>query len=94
MAVSPAFEDVSVNRTEDRIVTSADITQYLEKGHRIRPPSGRAKRYQPRIRSGRLYVPGRQFHSWTKPDAMRAAVPAARKGITDWLEELAELDDA
>ncbi len=36
------------------------ITNYLENGHKIRNPSGRSKRYRPRIRVAR--VPGHYFY--------------------------------
>lgn len=36
------------------------ITNYLESGHRIRPPSGEAKRYKPNIKTP--YVEGRHFY--------------------------------
>lgn len=37
------------------------ITNYLENGHKIRPPSGKAKRYKPRITHA--YVDGRHFYA-------------------------------
>lgn len=88
VAVSPVWDEVSVNRTADRVVTARDITQYLERGHKIRPPSGRAKRYTPRVRSGRAYVPGRQFYSWTKLDAAKIAIEAADEAMEKLCDEL------
>ena len=62
VAVSPVLDEVSINKTEDRFVTAKDITQYLEHGHKIRPPTGRHKRYIPRIKRYN-FVPGRLFYS-------------------------------
>lgn len=92
VAISPVDDQISINQTADRYVTSRDITQYLERGHKIRPPSGRAKRYNPRVKSGRTYVPGRMFYSWTRLDATKLAVSAAREQILEWINELAEVD--
>lgn len=88
VAVSPVREDVSINQSADRIVTAKDITQYLERGHKIRPPSRRSKRYRPRVESGRTYVPGRQFYSWTKLDAAKIAIEAADKAMEKLCDEL------
>lgn len=86
VAISPVTDELSVDQT------ARDTTRYLERGHKIRPPSGRAKRYSPRIRSGRTYVPGRMFYSWTRMDATKLAVSAAREEILAWIDELAEVD--
>ncbi|MCR4935944.1 MAG: hypothetical protein K5990_05610, partial [Oscillospiraceae bacterium] len=47
------------------------ITNALEHGHRIRPPSGRAPRYKPRIKHPR--VPGRWPYKAAAPDAAAIA---------------------
>ena len=90
VAVSPVDDQVTINQTADRFVTAKDITQYLERGHAIRPPSGRSQRYVPRVRSGRSYVPGRQFYSWTQLDAAKIATEAADEAL-EWLSDT--LDD-
>lgn len=90
VAVSPVGDEVSINRSADRIVTAKDITRYLERGHKIRPPSGRSGRYRPRVESGRTYVPGKMFYSWTELDAAKIAIEAADQA----LESLSDaLDD-
>lgn len=91
--ISPVGDNV---RTD---TTAKDVTRYLERGHKIRQPSGRWKRYRLRVRGTldanrkhRLYnvVPGRMFYSWTKMDATRVAVKAAREEILEWIEGFAE----
>lgn len=88
VAVSPAADQVSVNKTKNRFVTSKDITRYLERGHGIRQPSGKSKRYVPKIQSGRVYVPGRMFYSWTKMDAEKAALEAAELALAQLDEDI------
>lgn len=70
---------------------AVQVTRYLERGHGIRKPSGRAERYTPRARTGRLYVPGHQFYSFAKLKAADIGIEAAQKA----LEELSDaIDDA
>lgn len=38
------------------------VTNAINSGHRFPTPSGKVKRYKPRIKSGRMNVPGRQFY--------------------------------
>lgn len=47
------------------------ITNYLESGHRIRRPSGKAERYTPRISVGR--VPAYRFYKKAQAGAERLA---------------------
>lgn len=87
-AISPRGNLVAAGSGQ---LTDRDVTRYLEHGHRVRLPSGRSKRYDPHIRSGRLYVPGRLFYSWTKLDAGKIAVEAADKALREASDAL---DDA
>lgn len=81
--------------------SAKDVTRYLERGHKIRPPSGRWKRYEKNIRINdkfdtnrkhALYhvVAGRMFYSWARMDATRVAIAAAREEILEWIEGFAE----
>ncbi len=79
VAISPVSYEISVNKTKNRFVTARDITKYLERGHAVRPPSGRSKRYVPR--ADKSYVPGRMFYSWTKLDAAKIAIRAADEAM-------------
>lgn len=63
------------------------ITNYLENGHRIRPPSGAAKRYRPRIRQP--YVDGRHFYQEAQ-SAAEADALALAEGFADRLAERLE----
>lgn len=56
------------------------ITNYLEGGHRIRPPSGQAKRYKPAIKTP--YVDGRHFYK-----EARYAVEAKIIGLVERFAE-------
>lgn len=98
-ALSPKNITVRTNKKGGGTHTAAQITRYLERGYKTREPSGRWKRYRPRMgdrldANGKHYlvgiVPGRMFYSWTKMDAARVAVKAAREEILEWIEKFAE----
>lgn len=59
------------------------ITNYLESGHRIRPPSGQAKRYEPAIKTP--YVEGRHFYE----EARYTAEAKVIRLVEQYTEELA-----
>lgn len=81
VAVSPSpDETVQVTRSGEK-TTSKDVTRYLERGHGIPTPSGRTRRYVPRISSHRTYVPGRMFYSWAKQDAGKIALEEANRAM-------------
>lgn len=44
------------------------VTNAIESGHKIRPPSGKAKRYTPRIHKAR--VPARQMYAGVNPETV------------------------
>ncbi|WP_040663831.1 hypothetical protein [Oscillibacter ruminantium] len=91
-AVSPTFADViQVAKSSGDWTTSADLTRYLDRGYGIRQPSGRAKRYRPRIRGNGIYVKGYQFYSWAAMKADKIALDAAETALREFDEEL---DDA
>jgi replicative superfamily II helicase len=63
------------------------ITNYLENGHKIRKPSGKAKNYKPRI--NKPYVDGYHFYAEARRNADAVAIKAADKyasKIADMLE--------
>ena len=71
-----------------RRVAKGALTQWLEGGHTIRKPSGRAKRYRRRIRT--TYVDGRGFYARAAAQAEKIALEsveavadrvAARMGV-------------
>lgn len=53
------------------------ITNYLESGHRIRPPSGNAKRYTPQIKVP--YVEGYHFYDNARMNAEVKAIKIAER---------------
>ena len=57
------------------------ITNYLESGHQIRKPSGRAKRYRPRIK--RSYVDGYHFYQKAQRSVEAKAIRLAEKFAED-----------
>ena len=79
VAISATDETAAVSPTGTR--TARDVTQYIDQGHAIRKPSGTAKRYVPKIRSGRTYVPARQFYSWARMNAAKIATEAADNAL-------------
>ena len=62
------------------------ITNYLEGGHQIRTPSGRAKRYRPRIRVA--YVNGYHFYETAFSQVEGRAIEKAEAWVDDILKEL------
>lgn len=102
VAISPVDDTVRVSRSTSNQYSARDITRYLERGHKIRMPSGRWKRYVPRVyerldANGKNYlysiVPGRMFYSWTKMNSSSVAIKAAREEVLKWMEGLAEGDE-
>lgn len=61
------------------------LTNYLTSGHKVRGPSGRAKRYVPRARMTK--VPGLGFYKNAAGDADQIAVQAAE----EFLEQISEV---
>ena len=91
VAVSPTAAVVKITKGSKTGIKGSDITRYLERGHGVRGPSGRAKRYEPRYQYSRIYVPGRQFYSYAKMGLERKAVHAAERNVLVYLENM--LDD-
>ena len=88
IAVSPVSDEAVQVTRGGKNTTSKDVTRYLERGHGIRPPSGRAGRYVPRVRSGRTYVPGRMFYSWAAANAEKLALKAADRAMGRIADEI------
>jgi len=87
------WQDIRIGSNNGYVAVSPDggeddavyvITNSLDHGHGVREPSGRALRYQPRIRGNGMYVRGYQFYSTTKLHAESIAIHAAEKGLTYW----------
>lgn len=57
------------------------ITNYLEGGHRIRQPSGTARRYKPKIKVP--YVDGRHFYQNARRNVTAKAIDIAEKFADD-----------
>lgn len=90
-AVSPTFDDVvQVAKASGAWTTSADLTRYLDRGHGVRLPSGRAKRYQPRLRGNGTYVKGYQFYSWAASKSDKIALDAAEDALRKFDDELCD----
>jgi hypothetical protein len=102
VAVQPdsgdAAEVVQTTKAGEK-TTSKDVTRYLEHGHKVRGPSGRAKRYTPRYKrrlnnNGRsmfTVVHGRLFYSWSRDNVARIAAHEAERNVLVPLENM--LDD-
>lgn len=66
------------------------VTNAINAGHRFPTPSGTAKRYRPRIRSGRQSVPGKHFYEAAQAQLPNIAQEAAQQvalAVIDHLEE-------
>lgn len=55
------------------------VTNAIDSGHRFPTPSGRSKRYRPRINSGRQNVPGRNFYKSAQAQAPKVAQEAVQQ---------------
>lgn len=62
------------------------ITNAIENGHRVRPPSGHSRRYRPRIHKTR--VPGKGFYAKSEGSIGAAAVQAAQAMLDGLAEKL------
>lgn len=89
VAISPDAEVVRVSKG-GAPTTARTVTNALERGHGVRGPSGRGKRYQPRIRGNGRYVAGRMFYSFAKMNSEQIAIHAAELGLTYWENALDE----
>lgn len=67
-------------------INAGAITNFLTSGHRVRPPSGRAKRYVPRTRMAR--VPGARFYKTAEASTVKIALEAAEAYLREIDEEL------
>lgn len=66
------------------------VTNAINSGHKFPSPSGKDKRYRPRIRSGRQSVPGRKFYQQAEAQVPAIAQAAAQQvvaALKDHLEE-------
>ena len=61
------------------------ITNYLESGHKVRPPSGKAKRPR-KSRRKKAFVTGRYFYAAARGQAQQVALAAANR----YAERIAE----
>lgn len=82
VAVRPDSVKVSAGYKDMQKVNAGALTNYLSSGHKVRGPSGRTKRYQPRARMTR--VRGLDFYGKARAEAEKIAVQEAE----DFLREL------
>jgi len=66
---------VSAGYQDRQTLNAGALTNFLASGHRVRGPSGRAKRYQPRLRMTR--VRGFDFYEKAKAEAEKIAIREA-----------------
>ena len=65
------------------------VTNAINAGHRFPTPSGTAKRYRPRIRSGRQSVPGKHFYETAQaqlPNVAQGAAQQVAQAVAEHLE--------
>lgn len=64
------------------------VTNAVNSGHRFPSPSGKAKRYKPRIKSGQMRVPGKQFYEDAEAQSSRIAHEAGEQIIQELMSHL------
>ncbi len=64
------------------------ITNYLENGHKVRKPSGQAKRYRPKIKVP--YVDGRHFYQKSKTELESEVITLSENYADELLKGLEE----
>lgn len=64
------------------------VTNAITSGHRFPSPSGKDKRYRPRIESGRQNVPGRHFYEAAQTKAESVAQKAAEQVVDTLIKHL------
>lgn len=83
-----------VDKTEDKWgYTNKAKTYYLEHGHAVPAPSGKWKRYRPRLKrtvfnakTHRGIVEGRMFYSYARADAEKIALDETKKQMKQLLK--------
>lgn len=73
-------------RAGSRTVSMHDVTYWVEEGHKTRKPSGKAKKYKPKIRDA--FVDGQHFYDVSRKDAKKALERAAEEFAEDFAKEL------
>lgn len=64
------------------------VTNAINSGHRFPPPPGKAKRYKPRIKSGRMNVPGRKFYETAEAQLSHIAQETGEQIIQELTQHL------
>jgi len=75
VAVRPDSVEASAGYRDRQVLNAGALTNFLASGHRVRGPSGRARRYQPRARMTR--VRGFGFYEKARAEAEKIAVQEA-----------------
>lgn len=75
VAVRADSVEVAAGYKDRQRLNAVALTNFLTSGHRVRGPSGRSKRYQPRARMTR--VQGLDFYGKAKAEAEKIAVQEA-----------------
>ena len=80
------YAAISPERSSTGANSPGAITNYLEGGHKIRKPSGKAKRYRPRIKMP--YVDGYHFYQKAQKSVEIKAIRLAEKFADDLAKRL------
>lgn len=75
VAVRADSVEVAAGHGDRQRLNAGALTNFLSSGHKVRGPSGRSKRYQPRARMTR--VKGLDFYGKAKAEAEKIAVQEA-----------------
>ncbi len=86
VAVRADSVEVAAGYGDRQRLNAGALTNFLSSGHKVRGPSGRSKRYQPRARMTR--VKGADFYPKARAEAERIALQEAESMLQALKEEL------
>ena len=76
-AIRPESTMVPAGYKHMQVLNAGALTNFLSSGHKVRPPSGKSKRYVPRARMTR--VRGHDFYKMAQSEAEKIAIQEAEE---------------
>lgn len=87
-AVRPKAKTYTASTSKGKRYAVGAVTSAIESGHKFPSPSGKNKRYKPRIRSGQQNVTGKHFYESAQEKAQTVAAEAAEQVINTLIGHL------
>lgn len=87
-AVSPKSKTWTEVNGQGKKYAVGHVTNAIEHGHRFPSPTGKNQRYQTRIESGRMRVPGQYFYKKANRNTMEIAREAAAQAAAELIAHL------